>query len=137
MTNPKTPADGRTVKERRIPVIEERIVIDKVVREGDTVSVRTDVVEEEVPIRETLTKKTVDVRRIPKNVVITEMPETRDEGGVTIVPVVEERLVVTKQLVLVEEIHLQRSTTAREVEQTATVRKTIVDIDRRDASLPK
>ena len=57
---------------------------------------------------DSLFSEEADVRRVPVNRVITEIPQTRQEGDVTIVPVVEEVLVVEKRLLLKEEIHIER-----------------------------
>jgi stress response protein YsnF len=46
------------------------------------------------------------------------MPSVRQEGDVTIIPVVEEILVVERRLVLKEEVHIRRiKTTERHQEQ--------------------
>lgn len=45
-------------------------------------------------------------------------PEIRTEGDVTIVPVLEEVLVVEKRLVLKEELHIRRRVAAETVEIT-------------------
>ncbi len=44
---------------------------------------------------------------MPVGRVVDEAPAARAEGDTTIIPVVEERLVVVKQLFLVEEIHVR------------------------------
>jgi hypothetical protein len=56
----------------------------------------------------TLYTEEADVRRVPVNRIVTEVPQTRQEGEVTIVPVLEEVLVVEKRLLLKEEIHIVR-----------------------------
>jgi len=48
----------------------------------------------------------VEIKRVPVNRVVQEAPKSRRQGNTVIVPVVEEELVVTKRLVLKEEIHL-------------------------------
>jgi hypothetical protein len=48
----------------------------------------------------------VEVERIPRSVIVETMPAMREEDGALIVPVVEERLVVTTELVLKEEIKI-------------------------------
>src|SRR4051812_34320856 len=93
-------------EETIIPVIEEEVVAGSVpVKTG---SVRVDKhVERRIRKVETpLLHEEVEVRRIPVNRVVTEAPVARRKGDVTIIPVVEEQLVITKKLVLKEEIHL-------------------------------
>ena len=50
-------------------------------------------------------------------------PEIRTEGDLTIVPVLEEVLVVTKQLVLKGELHIRRRVETETVEVPVTLRK--------------
>ena len=47
----------------------------------------------------------------------------RYEGGATIIPVVEERLIIRRQPVLVEEIHISRESFVQRVPQSVTVRR--------------
>jgi hypothetical protein len=49
------------------------------------------------------------VERIPVNRLVDTAPETRTEGDVTIIPIVEEVMVVEKRLLLKEEIHIRRT----------------------------
>lgn len=51
------------------------------------------------------------VERVPKREVVKEAPAPRQEGSTTIYPLVEERLVVVKELVLREEICVTREIT--------------------------
>ncbi|TPG44309.1 DUF2382 domain-containing protein [Roseomonas nepalensis] len=57
------------------------------------------------------------VEHVPIGREVSELPVTRQEGNVIIVPVVEEVLVVTKKLVLKEEIHLRFVDSEESVEQ--------------------
>jgi stress response protein YsnF len=61
---------------------------------------------------------------------ITTAPEVRTENGVTIVPVIEEVLVVEKRLVLKEELHIRRQTRTEEVEVPVELRKERVEVER-------
>jgi stress response protein YsnF len=69
---------------------------------------------------------------VPVEQEITETPPIRTEGEVTIVPIVEERLVVEKRLFLVEELHLTRETVLEHVEIPEVLRRTRVDIEREE-----
>ncbi|MGB3753160.1 MAG: DUF2382 domain-containing protein [Parerythrobacter sp.] len=123
-------ASGKTVEEHRIPVVEERVSTRKVIVEGDTVTVRTTPVETSEAVEADLLRETVDVTRVTVNEPIDAIPDTREEDGVTIVPVVEERLVTTRQLVLVEEIHVRR------IRRTETVRENVPRV-RTEVSIEK
>jgi stress response protein YsnF len=65
----------------------------------------------------------VEVTRIPVGREIDTVPEVRTEGDVTIVPVVEEVLVLTKRLVLKEEVHITRRRSSKAVEVPVTLRR--------------
>jgi hypothetical protein len=59
-------------------------------------------------VNESLLEEAVNVERVPVNRFIEQPVETRQEGDVTIVPVMEEVLVVQRRLMLKEEIRITR-----------------------------
>ncbi|MFC7553962.1 DUF2382 domain-containing protein [Pseudoroseomonas wenyumeiae] len=79
-----------------LPLSEEQLRVEKTLLETGRVrvSVRTETVEETV--RETLRSRSARVQRVPIGQEIDQAPATREEGGVLIIPVVEEVLVVVK-----------------------------------------
>ena len=114
----------------RIPIVQEELQVGKRVRDTEHVRVRTSMVEDEVVVHEAVQQQQVEVIRVPIGREVAEAPLTRTEGDVTIVPVMEERLVVEKRLFLVEEIHLRRTTRIEQIELPTTLRRTLVDVDR-------
>lgn len=116
----------------RIPIVEEEARIAKRVADVERVTVRTAPVEDQVVLRDEVWREEVDVVRVPVGREVAEAPPVRTEGDVTIVPVLEERLVVEKRLVLVEELHLRRTVHSERVELPATLRRTRVEIERQD-----
>jgi len=58
------------------------------------------------------------------------MPEVLVEGDLTIVPVVEERIVVTRELYLVEEVHIRRTEHLETTEVPITTRRQTVSVQR-------
>ena len=60
------------------------------------------------------------------------MPVAQVEGKITIIPVVEEIVVVEKRLVLVEEIRIRKIATSQEVSIPVTLRKQTATIERHD-----
>ena len=71
---------------------------------------------------------------MPVGLIVDEAPLARAEGDTTIVPVIEERFVVVKQLFLKEELHI-RHVVEREVKREAvTLRRQRATVDRRGAS---
>lgn len=61
---------------------------------------------ENIPVE--LLSEEIEVKRIPINKDVESYPATRVENGTTIISVVREVPVVTKKLVLVEEIHITK-----------------------------
>jgi len=113
-----------------LPLVEEELVVDKkMVSDGRVVvSTRTKLVEEAQDVE--LGGAVADVERVPLGIVVDAAPEIRVEGDVTIVPVVEERLIVEKRLVLVEEIRIRRTATFRTEHVEARLRKQHATVER-------
>jgi uncharacterized protein (TIGR02271 family) len=113
-----------------IPLVEERVVVTK--REVETgrlrIKVSVDAREEIFPVE--LSASEMEVERVPINTVVSQVPAVRLEGSTTIIPVVEEVVVVEKRLVLVEEIHVRRKTTTETKQVPVTIRTERVQIDR-------
>lgn len=117
------------VAEERIPIVEEQAHVLKLSRPIERVRVRTTPLEDHVVLHDTLEHQGLEVTRVPVNREVAEAPLTRTEGDVTIVPVVEERLIVEKRLFLVEEVRLRRTVTSEQVELPTTVRRTAVAVE--------
>ena len=115
---PEPSLDTETIK-----LVEEKLDIGKVTVLGDTVRVSSTTETETVPVRDQLRRESYDVKRVARNEVIDAIPEVRKEDGVTIIPVLEERLVVRKELVLREEIHLVPQHTVSEYQEDVELRK--------------
>jgi stress response protein YsnF len=115
-----------------IPIVEEEATILKRSVETERVSVRTLSEEEQVLVHDEVRREHVEITRVPKDEEVAEAPAIRTEGDVTIVPVLEERLVVEKRLFLVEELHLRRAVEHQAVELPTTLRRTRVEIERED-----
>ena len=113
-----------------IPIVEEVAWIAKRQVETERVSVRTSVKEQNVVVGEDLCREHVEVTRIPVEREVAEAPPVRTDGDVTIVPVLEERLVVEKRLFLVEELHVRRLVAVDPVEVPTTLRRTRVAVER-------
>jgi uncharacterized protein (TIGR02271 family) len=116
--------------ERRIPVIEERARVDKQIVERAVVRISTSIKQSEQVIAESLRHEEVDIQRVPVNKEVDSMPSVRQEGDVLVIPVVEERAVLVKRLVLVEELHVHRQVVEAIVETPVSLRSTEVSIER-------
>ena len=119
MTTIQPPTD---TSEQRVPLHEEILSVGKRTVEGDRVRVTTRVVTREQAVEQDLDSEEVDVERVPVGRPVDAVPDTRQEGDVLIVPIVEEELVVTKRLILKEELHIRKRTTRRTERVTATLR---------------
>ena len=105
--------EGRSEQEElaAIPLLEERLVVRKRAVESGRVSVHVEVDEREETVSEQLCREELHIERVPRNEQLTEAPHVRLEGNTTIIPVVEEVLVVEKRLLLVEEVYVTRRST--------------------------
>jgi uncharacterized protein (TIGR02271 family) len=113
-----------------IPLAEERVSVTK--REVETGRLRIQVSVEErqeaVPVE--LSHDEVEVERVAVNKAVDHLPSVRLEGSTTIIPVVEEVVVMEKRLILVEEIHVRRKSVAETRQIPVTLRSEQVRIDR-------
>jgi stress response protein YsnF len=64
---------------------------------------------------------------------VSEIPPIREEGETLIIPVVAEEVVVQRQLVLKQEIHLRRGRTTESISHSVTLDREHVVIERLDA----
>jgi stress response protein YsnF len=114
----------------RIPIVEERAIVEKRAVEGERVRVHSHVEERQEVLRETLSHEEVTVERVAIDREVSETPAIREENGVTIVPVVEEILVVERRLRLKEELHIRKVQRTEDVEVPVTVRSTRATVER-------
>ena len=128
---PRGYANGEITEEvAAIPLVEERLSVVKRQVESGRVRVHVTVEEREELVTEQLMRDDLQIERVPKNVRVTDVPHVRLEGNTTIVPVVEEVLVVEKALVLVEEIHICRRSVPEEAQIPVKLRSERAAIER-------
>jgi uncharacterized protein (TIGR02271 family) len=94
--------------EERIPIVEEQVEVGKREVETGRVRVHTVVDEEKLNLTELLERDVVDIERVPVGREVDQAPLPFEEGDVLVIPVIEERLVVEKRLVVVEEVRIRR-----------------------------
>ena len=117
-----------------IPVVEEELEAGtEAVKTG---SVRVDKhVEKRIrTIDMPLVHEEVEVQRVAVNRVVKEMPQVRKTGDRIIVPVVEEEVVITKRLILKEEIHLVKKRTKDRFVKEVELDRERPEVKRLDAS---
>lgn len=103
-------------RDATIPLVEETLHVGKRVLETGRlrVSLTTDTVTE--AIQESLLTRHAHVERVAVGREVASIPESRQEGEVLIIPVVEEILVVEKRLFLKEEIRVRMTDTQENIE---------------------
>lgn len=133
--NPVAPGDsGHEVDRRGLTLSAEAMHVSRVRRPGDTVRVSTITSHVETDVEEELAHERVEVERVPIGRVVDAVPPIREEGDVTIVPVVEEEVVVMKRLILREEVRMRRFRHTSVHRETVMVRRQDVSVSRIPAS---
>lgn len=92
----------------KIPLAREELEVSKRTVETGIVRVRKIVHEHEEVIDQPLLREEVEVQRVVINRVMDEPAVVRYEDELLIIPVMEERLLVQKQWVLKEELHVSK-----------------------------
>ncbi len=131
--------DGKTIPansgavDLTVPVLEEQAYLSKETVTTGRVRVVTHSETIERLAEATLHSEAVEVTRVPIDQPVTgALPQVRTEGEVTIVPILEEVLVVEKRLVLKEELHIRRRPTVEQVEVPVTLRRQTARVERSD-----
>jgi uncharacterized protein (TIGR02271 family) len=120
----------QTLSEEVIPLVEETATAGKQEVVTGRVRVRTVTDTLEETAHADLRREDVEVTRVPIDKVVDTAPQIRTDGDVTIVPVLEEVLVVEKRLVLKEELHIRRRVGAESVKVPVTLRKQRAIVER-------
>ncbi|TWI57640.1 uncharacterized protein (TIGR02271 family) [Pseudomonas duriflava] len=104
-----------------IPVMEEEAVLLKKKVESGRVRISKTVETQDYTVSDSLRYEEAVIERVKCGTTVDpeHLPQVRQENGITIIPVVEEVLVVEKRLVLKEELHVQR--VVREAHHTVPV----------------
>ena len=126
--------EGARVSEETIALAEEVLKVGKREVVTGRVRVRTETETVETAARADLEGESVEVTRVPRDEFVEAAPPVRTEGDVTILPVVEEVLVVETRLLLKEEIHVRRTATRETVEIPVTLRRQRAVVERIDPS---
>ena len=125
-------ADQQHDERRTIPVTEETLVVERqtidvgVVNVSRSTETRHVVVEEPVFVEELH----IERNRIDRPVSLHAPPVTRTEGDTTIIPVLEEVMVVEKRLMLREEVRITRVRRAHDARQVVPLRREEVHVER-------
>ena len=108
-----------------IPLAAERLTIGR--RRVDTARVIVTTKTDHVPV----VIDDVRIERVPVDRFIDEPAVPRYEGDVLVVPVMEEVVVVTRRLRLIEEVRIDPHVVSRRHRETVPVRRQRLEVDRR------
>jgi uncharacterized protein (TIGR02271 family) len=125
---PATPEQEQ--RDMTIPIVQERLTLDKRLAETGKVRIRTVIDERLARVEEELEREDVSIERVAVNREVDHAPEVREVDGVLIVPVVEEVLIVEKRLVVKEELHIRKTRTREHFEQAVSVRGMHAEVER-------
>ena len=123
-------APSRAVEALVVPVVAETLRVGKRLVETGVVRLHKIVREREEVVDEPILRDRVEVERVPVDRVVAEAPPIRHEGATTIIPVLEEVLVVEKRLMLKEEIRITRHPEQSREPQRVVVRSEEVSVER-------
>jgi stress response protein YsnF len=115
-----------------IPLTAEELRVEKRSVVTGRVRVKTVVDSFEQIVKESLKTERLETTRVEIGKEIEAVPLVRTEGDTTIIPVVEEVLIVEKRLFLKEEIHVRRVISNEPVEAPVTLRKQRAVVERDD-----
>lgn len=113
-----------------IPVVEEKLKIERRNVELATVKVHKRVEEHTEVVDLPLQSQEVEIERVAVNQIVEKAIPVRVEGDTTIIPLLEEVLVVEKRLLLREEVHIRKVHKEVHAPQEVLLRKEIVDVER-------
>ncbi len=100
----------------------ETVDVSKRSVQGATVRVETVTREREHNVDETIFKEEVEVERVSIGREVSSPPEVVQTDELTIIPVMEEVVIVTRKLFLKEEIHIKRVRTPVQHQETIVLR---------------
>lgn len=117
-----------------VPVTEERVRVQTRVVETGRVELHKTVHEHTERVDYPLRTEEVEIERVAINQVVEEPVAVRYEGDTTIIPLLEEVLVVEKRLVLREEVHIRKLHKEVHAPQEVQLREERVEIVRKPGS---
>ena len=113
-----------------IPVIHESLTVEKRLVEAAAVHLHIRTEEHLETVQVPLTSTQWNVEHVLVNRVVRQAPEVRVEGATTIYPILEERVVISRELVLVQELHVTRIQHTDVSTSEHTVRQQVVTEER-------
>lgn len=106
-----------------VPILAEELSVAKEVVETGRVRLNLVTHTREELVDELLTDESAEIEHVAIGKPVDAMPSVRQEGDTTIVPVVEEEVVVQRRLVLKEEIRIRLVRTTRRHQERVVLRR--------------
>jgi len=119
----RMPDQERRPEDLRIPLHVEEVSVSRREIEKGNVQIALITGAREQLIDEELTHVRVEIERVPIGRTIEVVPPIGQEGDITIIPVVEEVMVVERRLVLKEEVRVRRVSTKEQHQETVVLRQ--------------
>jgi uncharacterized protein (TIGR02271 family) len=116
-------------EDRTLELREEELVVQRKMQDVGEAHIRTFV--EEVPARLEMdaASEELEVEHVPVGQFVSERVDPYEDGDVLVVPVYEEQLVVSKRLVLREQLRIRRVTTTQHRLFEDTLKKERVEVE--------
>lgn len=113
-----------------VPLVEETVTVGRRKRATGTVHVRVSTAERAEDVAVDLTEERVEVERVPIGRFVEDPPGIRSEGDTTIIPVLEERAVVTVRWFLREEVRVRTVRHSRTEQRAVSLRTETAEVER-------
>ena len=113
-----------------IPLAAEEVAVSKREVETGRVQVARVTHEREQLIDEMLAHETAEISRVRVGQQVDAIPAVREEGGIIIIPIVEEVLVVERRLFVKEEVRIRRVRTMEKHQESVTLRYQEAEVSR-------
>ena len=113
-----------------VPIVEERLQVGKQTVPTGRVVLEKKIHEYEETLDVPLAARNFEIERVVLNQPVDQAPAIRQEGATTIYPLVEERLIITTQLILKEELRVTQRDTERRDTRTVTLKRETIDVTR-------
>ena len=114
-----------------MPVVRERLRVERRRVESERVIARSTTTTDDVLVDEALEADDIRIERVPVGRFVDAPVMPVFEGDVLVIPVMEEVVVLTRRLRIVEEVRIHRRTVAQRHRETVPLRRQTVRVERR------
>jgi len=122
-------SESRNGAQIRVPVLEERLMVEKRPIELGEIRLHKTVETFEEIAHQDILEEDVIIERVPVNRPLDEPAESHMDGDWLVVPIMEEVLVVQKRLMLTEEIRIKKRQVTKQYEVREQLRREHIDVE--------